>query len=241
MTTQDQPFPNGLNKCEYDGWENWGRQRWAWEFLRRNPNFRTECKSLPTTKEERIAHKRKIRETFGLRRFKDYREAYAEGKAVEFLALATSPSPESRTSPWSRKLYDDEVCIVFTLLPSLLGSHALDFQMEEARRIVERRAQALRKKLSIERKPTAPRYNRPSLLRKLQLLDARNCDFSWEQIAEALNTRQGKGLHLHYLADAERNNYQLALELADRGYLALLTSKSSRKNLQLRFGEQAGT
>lgn len=235
LAPKDQQFPNGLEVADYVGWESWDYRRWAWEFLRRNNNFRHACNSLPDDQEARTAKKREIAGMFGLRRFKHYAEAYDEGKSAEFRALAVSPRPRGQSTSWSRELRNDEVCIVFNLRPSLFGSDALDLQMKNARRIIERRADALRTSLGVDRRAAAPRPTAKSLLRKLRLLDARHLDISWVDIAEALRTRPGQDLF--ELKEAERKAYEPAVELAEYGYLALLTSKSSRKSLQPKVGK----
>ncbi|WP_124590323.1 transcriptional regulator domain-containing protein [Burkholderia cepacia] len=230
IESKNQHFPNGLDVTAYAGWESWDYRKWAWEFLRRNDAFRHACNSLPSEKVARMARKRDISGTFGLRRFKHYIEAYDEGKPAQFRALAVSPRPINKSLAWSRELRNDEVCIVFKLRPSLFGTDALDLQMKMARRIIERRADVLRTTLRVDREATAPRPAPSSLFRKLRLLDARRLDISWEVIAETLRTRPGQDLF--DLAEAERKAYDSAAELADYGYLALLTSKFSRRGLQ---------
>ncbi|WP_441459774.1 transcriptional regulator domain-containing protein [Burkholderia thailandensis] len=233
ITTTCEPkhklFPEGLDNSDYEGWENWNYRRWAWEFLRRNTEFWKACDSLPKSKEARIAQKRAIRDQFGLRRFKHYSEAYDEGKPAQFRAIAVSPRITHGSSTWSRQLRNDEVCIVFKLRPSLFSSSALKLQLEKAGNIVERRANDLRKELGISRKPKTVTQKHPSLLRKLKLLDARNRGTPLNVIAEKLQTRTG--VDLLYLSDSERKAYEQAVDMAQHGYLALLTSKSTRGSL----------
>lgn len=73
-TWEKRKRPNGLDLNRYEGLESWSYRRWAWEFLRRNPDFIKACKSieLEGTDEE----KQEIALKFGLKKFKSYREGY---------------------------------------------------------------------------------------------------------------------------------------------------------------------
>lgn len=77
--------PNGIDLTRYEGYEKWTGHRWAWEFLRRNDDFRADCTKLredaPDVSEDSIAEK------YGLYSYKDYRDSYK-----------TSPKPRFRTN-----------------------------------------------------------------------------------------------------------------------------------------------
>jgi len=56
---------------DYPDYKLWDSQRWAWEFLRRNTEFITDCDSI---KSRNLAKQNAIAEKYGLSFFKHYSE-----------------------------------------------------------------------------------------------------------------------------------------------------------------------
>ncbi len=74
--TRDRP--DGTDPERYKGRERWSYKRWAWEFLRRNEKFKTECEQADSSAS--IEEKARIASEFGLRSYKSYKEPY-KGKS----------------------------------------------------------------------------------------------------------------------------------------------------------------
>lgn len=81
--------PDGMSMESYKGWETWERNRWAWEFLRRNSSFQAGCdnaSSLRVYYGENDPDAVEMEELsvafrFGLSRFKHYAEPFEGGSA----------------------------------------------------------------------------------------------------------------------------------------------------------------
>lgn len=91
--------PDGTDQDRYSGIKKWTYRRWAWEFLRRNEQFIAACKDArPTSEQNRIA----VAQQFGLKAFKDYREAYKGISGRPRFALGSIKSwshmPDSKDS-----------------------------------------------------------------------------------------------------------------------------------------------
>lgn len=69
-------FPTGLNIRDYPGGKVWSKRRWAWEFLRRNPDFQKLCHEVDDGQISLKEIQPKLAESFGLLKFKHYRDNY---------------------------------------------------------------------------------------------------------------------------------------------------------------------
>jgi hypothetical protein len=68
MSQPKRLLPDGSNDSDYEGCKDWDYRRWAWEYLRRNLDFREACceASKIKDKSERIALEGKIAREFML-------------------------------------------------------------------------------------------------------------------------------------------------------------------------------
>lgn len=143
--------PTGVSLSDYPNWKAWSHRRWAWEFLRRNQKFQTDCKDAEAAgraEMDRTAYE------FGLKRFKDFRESYSSGVRVSLLdSVRSLPHREE----FARCLRDSvpialetwlrpgEVAIKFRLLPTRdAKTTVLKAQLAEAKKTLESFAELLR-------------------------------------------------------------------------------------------------
>ena len=225
---------DGLNDENYEGWESWSRQRWAWEYLSRNYEFREQCKSLPEDKDERKAMKQKIVKRFMLKRFKPCDEPYSSGRPAAFQALKASPLPDGEAGlDWAVHLNFDDVGIVFNLRPSLYGKSSLTAQLKMVQEFLEEKIEQLR--LKDVSKPIASNSsaNPAVLLRRLRVLDAYRFGHEWETIGESLKSKKELEIDIAELAERRRKDKKPAQQLVEFGYMAILTSPSSIAKIPL--------
>lgn len=131
-----RPRPSGREKDEYSGYKLWTFQRWAWEFLRRNAEFRAACKRATGNPDKEKA----VAEQFGLKKF------------VNFTKGSRKPSwsPKFRSASvdvwrWqqgARKpaitIRAGQALVRFDLSPCTGDVSVLKAQLEDARKRLER-------------------------------------------------------------------------------------------------------
>lgn len=176
-TQKHAPLPP-LDDSKYAGCESWTNKRWAWEFLRRNMNFRSACDALDDNATSKV--KRNIARKFGLVDFKHYQEIFTsdDGQvgAPKFISKAVMRiRPERQDdSSWKRRvtIKPNQLAIRFDLRQAIEDDRILDAQIQSARKILERELNSWRSAENIT--PKTGR-NRPlhRLLVQLKILDAR--------------------------------------------------------------------
>lgn len=143
---QNSPPLPPLDAGRYANWEKWTGTRWAWELLTRNEDFIAICKSLSDGATD--DQKQEAALEFSLVEFKDYREPYPDDSTKDSPYVKPTFSLNHVTYV-SRRANDvkkatsltpgmAEVVIKFPLTPMLLEQRAMDGQLAEARRILER-------------------------------------------------------------------------------------------------------
>ena len=68
--------PTGEDVARYKKMDKWTYKKWAWEFLRRNPDYIADCKKVVSAFDD---EKDAIARKYGLKKFKYNREGYREG------------------------------------------------------------------------------------------------------------------------------------------------------------------
>ena len=116
--------------------EGWSFRVWAWEFLRRNPEFQRQCDELA---EASAGAKQRMARSWGLGEFKPYKEGYFSPSGCLWLseAFREYEAAEDGDKEYRVVLKQHEVALVFDLNHvTTAGLSALDVQLEVARDIL---------------------------------------------------------------------------------------------------------
>lgn len=116
--------------------EAWPFRVWAWEFLRRNPEFQRQCDELA---EASAAAKQRMARSWGLGEFKPYKEPYHGPHGCLWLseAFREYEAAEDGDKEYRVVLKQHEVALVFDLNHvTIAGISALDVQLQVARDIL---------------------------------------------------------------------------------------------------------
>jgi hypothetical protein len=174
--------PNGYDPgiAQYRGWRTWTPGQWAWEFLRRSPEFQGACRGLAGNSADALL----VAEKFHLARFKDFREGYDNITPLFARSIKVFPNLElfeerlkgqgdDTPGPWRTKTYaprDNEVVITFRLEPSThVGTTNLTRQLRQAERKLKKYLAALLKARS--HGSGAQTLDPEDLFKKLRSLD----------------------------------------------------------------------
>lgn len=116
--------------------EAWPYRVWAWEFLRRNPDFQRQCDELA---EASAGAKQRMARSWGLSEFKPYKEGYNGPHGCLWLseAFREYEAAENGEKEYRVVLKQHEVALVFNLNDvTTAGISALEVQLEVARDIL---------------------------------------------------------------------------------------------------------
>ena len=218
--------PEGAEVCWYEGWKQWTALRWGWEFLRRNASFQQAC-------EFPYGDRAWIASTFHLKRFKDFRQEYHNGRRAKFesrnRAIPRRADFEQNlrvggTSVEARvTLSPTEVLIRFEIEPMLHATtSSVHKQSEWAERRLADYAELLRRHRKIdsqEQHQNFQAFPRDRLLSALRLLD-------W-MIASPGQTMEAATLAVGGRASGRPGDWaaqvlnEIALPLVNGGYVTL--------------------
>lgn len=198
--------PNGRDELKYPDWRKWSKQRWAWEFLRRNADFQRECQNGWDNESHTPWE-------FHLRKFKDYRQEYGDGEKPKFASIIRSfPTRETfseraehaqvddkavELAEIRTRLYPTEVLISFQIEPLLLAEEtALRKQLAEAESRLKSFAAKLRSLRQRDERPLRVEdFDRHRLFAALRMLD-------WQHGAQKSSVIEA-ALHLHPFVERE--------------------------------------
>lgn len=232
-----KPMPSGLIE-DYKNIEKWSYERWAWEFLRRNTEFRKECdrvKNLDQAEKDAVAHK------FHLKKLKRYNEAYrGESGKPKFLpasiisythdhSLEKSVVKRIRSKP-------GQVIVVFDLNKAIDEDRFLAKQLLNAKKRLESRLKVLKQLNEITGKNTHKphSHNFGLFIRLLDILKANKNDklktaaalYVDGSILTKEDARQALGKHIQEARKYVNSNYV---------YLASLSGKPGGKPIRMKF------
>jgi hypothetical protein len=233
--------PNGKNPdvAQYRGWLTWTPGQWAWEFLRRNPDFQYACGEAVGSD----ASKQLLAEKFHLTRFKDYREGYDNSTALFARTIKVFPhldvfkdrlkkQTDGASSPGPTKRYaprDNEVVITFRLEPGThVGTTNLTRQLEQARRKLKAHLSALRKARSYG--SGAQTLDPEDLFKKLRSIDLETNGLTMAEIGDELNlvkgvrSRRSDELEKRLIHEGSKFKRE-AERLSRRGYMKLAVAE----------------
>ncbi len=118
--------------------KTWSFSRWAWEFLRRNPEFQRRCDLVMNAQS---GPRRGMAREFGLAEFKHYKESHAHGEN-ECLWLSEAickydAANNDRSKSVEFSLKRGEVALVFDLMQiKKVGLATIDAQLSAARAVL---------------------------------------------------------------------------------------------------------
>jgi hypothetical protein len=232
-----KPKPSGQIE-DYKNIEKWDYERWAWEFLRRNTEFRKECdrvKNLDQAEKDAVANK------FHLKKLKRYNESYrGESGKPKFLpasiisythdhSLEKSVQKRIRSKP-------GQVIIVFDLNKAIDEDRFLAKQLLNAKKRLENRLKALKELKEITGKNThKPQSKKFGLyIRLIDLLKANKNDkikaaaslYPDKHILTKEDARQELGKHIQEALVYVNSNYV---------YLASLSGKPGGHPIEIDF------
>lgn len=221
------PLPP-FDLTRYEGHETWTHKQWAWEFLRRNVDFKAACDALT----EEVAQETKITAArkFGLAKFKHYSEPFSSSDgtiaAPLFLSKAVfSIKPVKQDDgSWKQQILvrPSQFAIRFDLGPALESDTVLEAQLASAEAILKRRLDKLRKAKKVEAKPVKGRRG-DQLLLQLKILDLLELDATHDERAELLWGVDERGRNGKNLLDQAKG----ARALSETGYLLVAAKGDS--------------
>ncbi len=212
--------PNGRFIQQYAKHETWSKRRWAWEFLKRNEEFRAACDGLDSCADDDV-RRVAICERFGLLRFRHYNERYvrpfpnfALGNVRAWIRLEGLDhlAGEARIP-----LKPGQVAILFDLNHALTNVRSLRAQLAHARRRLERylkRLAVVSGKTPLEPKPKSDHF-----LDCLRMLDAKADGMPRADIARMLFPDEAKGYDNEQARELFKNRFRPAQDLIRGGYL----------------------
>ncbi|WP_139019428.1 transcriptional regulator domain-containing protein [Acidovorax sp. NO-1] len=128
----------------YKNNQKWSPRRWAWEFLKRNPEYIELCDDARNlTGDAKAAAEFAIANKFQLKKFKDYTENYSP-KNPFFLSTAIyrweggSKKRNTEKTTIRVKILPGQVVIRFQVDATLNNSRAIKVQLESAKIHLER-------------------------------------------------------------------------------------------------------
>jgi hypothetical protein len=154
-TDSDRPRsarPDGNDLARYRGWERWTPRHWAWEFLRRNPDFQRACREAAREDE---AARQLVAARFGLRRYKPFTEGFGGRGRRQPAFVAATPSiwsviEDDLNADRVRRirLRPGQVLVRFDLAAASPYVAALDAQLRRATSLLQTRLGDLRARLN---------------------------------------------------------------------------------------------
>lgn len=225
--------PKGLNEEEYKNYKDWSNRKWAWEFLRRNDDFRQRCRAARTETDQQ-----EVADDFGLKRFKHYREGNFSRKLgwriPIFKAGAISSWSNVAGNEGARKRHNvtlahGQTLIRFDLAAALTSPRGLRMQLANAQKRIEARiAQYVEATGKEAGKGATP--HRDLFIRHLRLLDLLHSKHTEEQALAIVNKDDLGGQEVDANSKNElRKQMVQARYYAERGYIDIAMMKDAPK------------
>lgn len=222
---QKKKRPDGLDESRYKNINEWTYHQWAWEFLRRNAKYINACKRVRLGSEE---EKQSVANEFGLKKYKDYTEAYigATGKPNFSIGSITSWSNLNAEPKQVRnkavKIEYGQIVIRFDLGQAIQDKNALAKQLRLAE---QKLSKGLAEFESQTQQKAIPREFRATLLGKyLRILDCLANKMSHYETAKIIFPSHVKN-NRDVLLEKIKPNIKSAREIAAKKYLSLSVSE----------------
>lgn len=230
---ENYSFPSGEDINEYDGWESWGYQDLAWQYLRRNTKFQQQVLALNESDADIEQQKSDIAGEFFLKCYKDFREKeLGRGEGIS-AQLAISPTPNGTNDlDWRRTLRHYQMAIVVDLRPSLYSHDAFRRQIEKAIEQAENRIAKLRGLHPKIKQLPSPTIELKDHLLRIRAFDLRKSgNRQWKDIGRLLCAPNDKRDYETLGERARKHLYPGAVKLVEFGYVALVTSEPTRNKI----------
>lgn len=239
-----KPKPSG-NLEDYKNYERWSYRRWAWEFLRRSPEFRRACDQV---KNASAPEQKAVANRFQLKKFKRYNEAYKGTSGYPIFLPATISSfthDPSLKDDIQKKIRSrpGKVIVVFDLNAALKQERFLNKQLQSTERRLKKRLEKLRQLNNVNEIAGAIKPKRSKYLIYLRILDLLAAGKSKIECAQALS----KDNTIKTSTDASQElgkHIKAAKLLSSEGYIYLtsvLSSKKTHKNSKISKGKPLET
>ena len=234
--TKIKKRPDGIDTSRYQGLVNWSYKKWAWEFLRRNSDFISECKRVRNSTCE---EKNEVALKFGLRKFKDFNEGYSSGSGQPQFSIGSIKSwsnidsDKGASTSLNIKLSPGQMLIKFNLNDILEDKKAYAKQLRLAENLIKNKlsvyAESLNKK-EIEHKPQPSKYGL-----YIRILDYLAHKKTYVECAQLIHSERLKDLAKEDLHELVSNHIKAARKLAKTGYLylSLLSGKPNVDKIPL--------
>lgn len=230
-----------MAKNIYKNNQKWSPRRWAWEFLKRNPEYIELCdQARNLTDDAKAAAEFAIAKKFQLKKFKDYTESYSPKNPI-FLSTSIykwkggSEKRKPDKTTIRVKILPGQVVIRFQVDATLNNSRAIKVQLESAKIHLERYRDDLidsAKKESPQpedSKKKTDRFNpQPAVfLRRLKIIDAKRRGLTRNEIYKKVFPDKFKeldgdkdALHDHFKTEIPEATKMLDkyLEIAAMGF-----------------------
>ncbi|MBC8726600.1 DUF2285 domain-containing protein [Paraburkholderia sp. 31.1] len=229
----------------------WSYRRWAWEFLRRNPEYFEECDKINTepdwlvsagagdsrqanrTRMMDLHRNKEVARRFGRCELKSCWEAYRDEEDSERLWLSETVQKVERWRPSGgevrMELESGQVAIVFDLNRCIeSGRSAMAPLLGHAKEILDRELAAYEKTLPDGQRSKVNRIRRDKLLLWLRLYDAEYSGADRGEMAEVLYADRLKGPareYQHRITEVRKRisaDLKRAREMVESGYLGLV-------------------
>lgn len=117
----------------------WPKKKWAWEFLRRNPEFQRRCKQVDA--DPKLADE--VAQQFGLKQFKHAKEpfrgsSYSQPRFSAALVRWRTRHSEADPAVHQRRMEVGELLVLFDLRSCLAKPAALGAQLRAAEKVAYR-------------------------------------------------------------------------------------------------------
>ncbi|HDR9125992.1 TPA: hypothetical protein QDB31_003022 [Burkholderia vietnamiensis] len=226
-------FPSGEDISEYEEWKSWNYQDLAWQYARRNRNFQKMCLALNASDPDAEQCMQDIADEFFLRRYKDFREenlGRGEGISAQF---EISRAPDGvRNLKFSRTLKHHQIAITLDLRSSIYSQDALPRQIELVTKAIEQRATNLRRLYPQTQQLPSPTISLDDHLLRIRCFDLKNSgERRWKDIGEILRAAKDQRDCDTLGEIARKHLYPEAIKYIELGYVALVTSKSTRSKI----------
>lgn len=232
--------PDWKNETSYGPTSLWSYRRWAWEFLRRNPEYQERSENL---KEAMSGNKKKLAHDFGRCNLKPFREPYGDDDASR-LWLAETIDPTAGKVLGKNGLPRFElrpgyaVLMVDLTQTTKAGRAALNSLLSHAKELLATELDKYEKTLPPDQRTKTPKVRRDKLFIWLRIYDA--IEYSKASEEDVIREFYGKRRNPSdpdWDSTRKKLKYDLkrARQMVKQEYLTLvpldyLQEKSSKKN-----------